>query len=109
MTPVAPLDEARGRRIAESSPGAGHGPWLRPLALTLAVAASILGANPCRSAETVVSIEVDTNDASQYQVRQMLLDRGMRATFFIPSSRIGRSGSMSLAQLRDLQNDGNEI
>ncbi|MBI4601178.1 MAG: polysaccharide deacetylase family protein, partial [Planctomycetes bacterium] len=75
-----------------------------PAVLLLLITARRAGAQ-----ETVVTLEFDDNNASQYPVRQMLRDRGMRATFFIPSPRIGRSGYMTLAQLRDLQADGNEI
>ena len=79
-----------------------------PPAIASVVAALCMAVLPLR-AETVVSLEFDDNNANQYQARQMLSDRGMRATFFIFSPRIGKSGYMTLAQLQDLKNDGNEI
>jgi peptidoglycan/xylan/chitin deacetylase (PgdA/CDA1 family) len=57
-----------------------------------------------------VSLTFDDTFADQYQVRALLSQRGMHATFYINSSRVGlNAGYMSVAQLNDLVADGNEI
>ena len=62
------------------------------------------------NAQTIVSFTFDDGDATQYQVKDLLASRGMRATFFVNSPRIGTSGfHMSWAQLDALAADGNEI
>jgi peptidoglycan/xylan/chitin deacetylase (PgdA/CDA1 family) len=58
---------------------------------------------------TIVAIQFDDGDADQFQVRSMLTNHGMDATFYINSARIGASGYMTLDQLQTLQADGNEI
>ena len=59
--------------------------------------------------QTVVSLTFDDTRANQYQVRPLLAARDMAATFYVNSSRIGRSGYMTLEQLRGLEQDGNDI
>ncbi len=76
---------------------------LAPLVLLSLLARTVEGA------ETVVSLEFDDGRDSQYQVRDLLLSYGMRATFFINSNLLGRKGYMTLAQVHDLQSDGHEI
>lgn len=67
-------------------------------------------AKPARAATpTVVSIEFDDAVGSQAVARQMLADRGIKATFFVNSQRLGTSGYLSRQQVLDLQADGNEI
>ena len=57
-----------------------------------------------------VSLTFDDTFADQYQIRSLLQQRGMHATFYVNSSRVGlNSGYMSIAQLNDLIADGNEI
>jgi hypothetical protein len=58
---------------------------------------------------TIVSLTFDDTLADQYQVGEMVAARGMRATFYVNSTRFGRSGSMTLEQVRSLQQRGNEI
>ena len=62
------------------------------------------------AAETVVSFTFDDGDATQYQVKDLLKSRGMRATFFLNTPRIGTGGFyMNWAQIDALAADGNEI
>lgn len=57
-----------------------------------------------------VTLSFDDTFADQYQVRSLLSQRHMHATFYINSSRVGlNAGYMSQAQLNDLVADGNEI
>jgi hypothetical protein len=58
---------------------------------------------------TIVSLTFDDTLADQYQLGDMLAARGMRATFYVNSTRFGNSGSMTLAQVQTLQQRGNEI
>src|SRR5262245_46151111 len=70
-----------------------------------------LTATPARAANpTVISIEFDDGNASQYQARPWLAARGLPATFYINSgTRPPSFNTMSWTQLHDLANDGNEI
>ena len=61
------------------------------------------------SSTTAVSLQFDDGAADQAVVRSMLAARGMKATFYVNSGRIGQSGYLTHAQLTDLQADGNEI
>ncbi len=58
---------------------------------------------------TIISLTFDDTLADQYQVGDWLASRGMRATFYINSTRFGNSGSMTLAQVQSLAQRGNEI
>src|SRR4051794_6284538 len=58
---------------------------------------------------TVVSLTFDDGIDEQYAAGVILAERGLNATFFVNSARIGAPGFMSMDQLRDLQSDGNEI
>lgn len=58
---------------------------------------------------TVVSLTFDDTLADQFQVGEMVAARGMRATFYVNSTRLRRSGFMTLAQARTLEATGNEI
>ncbi len=85
-----------------------------PLAVPLLIfALLVLGPGAVRAqaapSSTIVSLQFDDQDADQYQAGQMLAGRGMRATFFVNSGRIGANGYMTLAQLRELAALGNEI
>lgn len=64
---------------------------------------------PPPSASTLVSLTFDDTHEDQQQVRSILSDHGLHATFFVNSSRIGRPGYMTLDDLLGLQADGNEI
>ena len=62
------------------------------------------------NAQTIVSFTFDDGDATQYQVKELLARRGMRATFFLNSPKIGTGGFyLSWAQVDALAADGNEI
>lgn len=77
------------------------------LALSIAVTASPAGAD---GPATIVSLTFDDTLGDQYdQVRDLLRSRGMHATFYVNSGRIGGSNYMTLDQLRTLESDGNEI
>ena len=52
----------------------------------------------------------DDGDASNHaRALPLLLERRMRATFFVTADRVGRPGSLSIAQLRELHAAGMEI
>ena len=60
--------------------------------------------------ETVVSFTFDDGEAVQYQVKDNVASRDVRATFFVNSPQIGTSGFyMTWAQIDALAADGNEI
>ena len=58
---------------------------------------------------TIVSLTFDDTLADQAQVGALLTARGMHATFFINSPRIGATGYMTSAQIASLLQSGNEI
>ena len=58
---------------------------------------------------TTVSLTFDDGRPSQMAAEQGLVDRGMKATYFIISSQVGLPGVMSLANLNALKADGMEI
>lgn len=60
-------------------------------------------------ASTIISLTFDDTFADNYQVGALTAERGMRATFFINSSRIGLSGYMTKEELLALQQQGHEI
>jgi len=64
---------------------------------------------PSRTSNVVVSLTFDDTLDDQYQVGAMLASRGMHATFFINSPRVGLASYMTLAQVRELRDAGNEI
>ncbi len=80
-----------------------------PSCAVLLLATLLLRGPAIVGAETVVSLQFDDGSSSQYQVRSLLLGHGMRATFFVNSTRLGSNGYMTVAQLHDLQGDGHEI
>src|SRR5688572_33185739 len=92
----------RGRNVVPA--------WTRVLKLAFALgAAAAAFAGPAHGA-TVVSLTFDDGDASQYAVKDLLASRGMHATFFVNSAKVG-TGSfyMSWAQVDALDAAGNEI
>lgn len=58
---------------------------------------------------TVVSLTFDDGDADNYDVRPILAETGLRATFYIVSGFTGESGYMTEDQIRGLYQDGHEI
>ncbi|MDD2922252.1 MAG: polysaccharide deacetylase family protein [Anaerolineales bacterium] len=58
---------------------------------------------------TVVSLTFDDGDADNYQVRDILAENNLRATFYVISGFTGTAGYMTADQLRGLHQDGNEI
>jgi peptidoglycan/xylan/chitin deacetylase (PgdA/CDA1 family) len=58
---------------------------------------------------TIISLTFDDTFADSFQVAALAEARGMRATFFVNSGRIGQAGSLSLDQLNALQDRGHEI
>jgi peptidoglycan/xylan/chitin deacetylase (PgdA/CDA1 family) len=57
----------------------------------------------------VVSLTFDDGNADQYEARDILAAHGMRATFYLNSGRLDRSGYLSMAQAKSLVADGHEI
>jgi peptidoglycan/xylan/chitin deacetylase (PgdA/CDA1 family) len=60
-------------------------------------------------ATTVVSLTFDDTLSNQFQVADLTEARGMRAVFYINSTRIGTAGYLTAAQVMDLQTRGHEI
>ena len=58
---------------------------------------------------TIVSLTFDDTHADNWQVGAMTEARGMRATFYVNSGRIGKPGYLATGQVRDLQTRGHEI
>lgn len=91
--------------------------WFEKLVHTLTLRAAgavlALGILSCTSgaavATTVVSIDLDDGFVDDVQAASMLEARGMRATVFPISSRLGRPGYMTVDQVRSLQAAGHEI
>jgi peptidoglycan/xylan/chitin deacetylase (PgdA/CDA1 family) len=76
----------------------------------LAFPAGTGSASTTSTAPTLVSLTFDDGTSDQYQVRSMLSQDGLRATFFINSGNVGTSPSyMTWDQLTGLAADGNEI
>jgi peptidoglycan/xylan/chitin deacetylase (PgdA/CDA1 family) len=69
-----------------------------------------LSAKTLHGGRTVVSLTFDDGWADQYMnARSILAARGMRATFYVNSNRIGTLGFLTWAQLEALRADGHEI
>ncbi len=58
---------------------------------------------------TVVSLTFDDGAADNYDVRPILSQNNLHATFYISSGLTGTDGYMTGEQLRGLYEDGNEI
>ncbi|MCW2951944.1 MAG: hypothetical protein JWQ48_1114 [Conexibacter sp.] len=75
----------------------------------LALVITLVGATAAQAATTSVVLGFDGGLASQYANRAVLTNRGVHATFFVSSGKVGRAGYMTWAQLTQLQADGHEI
>jgi peptidoglycan/xylan/chitin deacetylase (PgdA/CDA1 family) len=64
---------------------------------------------PAEYKNTTVSLTFDDGDADNYQVRSVLKDNDLRATFYIISGFTGTNSYMTADELRGLYADGNEI
>jgi len=58
---------------------------------------------------TVVSLEFDDGTSDQRAIVPLLDAHGYKATFFVNSGRVGKTGHMSWGTLADLQADGQEV
>jgi len=58
---------------------------------------------------TVVTLTFDDGDADNYDVRSILAENGLQATFYVVSGFTGKPGFMTEEQLRGLSEDGHEI
>ncbi len=58
---------------------------------------------------TIVTLTFDDGDADNFAAAELLKPQGLHATFFIPSGLVGTPGYMTWEQLKQLQQDGNEI
>src|SRR5688500_14689206 len=87
-----------------------HGPaWRRGIIFMMLALSTAAFAAPAR-AETVVSLTFDDSQATQYQVKDLLASRGMHATFYVNSAKVGTSGFyMTWPQIDALAAAGNEI
>ncbi|WP_257460629.1 polysaccharide deacetylase family protein [Archangium lipolyticum] len=59
--------------------------------------------------QVAVSLNFDDGLATQLSAASMLVAHGMRGTFFVNSGRLGRSGYLTLEQVRGLHDAGHEI
>jgi len=64
---------------------------------------------PVSFANTTVTLTFDDGDADNYEIRSVLTENDLHATFYIVSGFIGMSGYMTQEQLQGLYEDGNEI
>jgi peptidoglycan/xylan/chitin deacetylase (PgdA/CDA1 family) len=85
-----------------------------PAGLVVRTVREVLGAPrppPLPPRPTTVSLTFDDGSRSQYALRPILLDHGMRATFFVNSGLVDRNdgSAMTWAQLRGLAADGNDL
>jgi peptidoglycan/xylan/chitin deacetylase (PgdA/CDA1 family) len=66
---------------------------------------------PLPTRTTIVSLTFDDGSRRQYLLRSALLDRRMRATFYINSLIVDRPNgyAMSWSQIRQLAHDGNDV
>jgi peptidoglycan/xylan/chitin deacetylase (PgdA/CDA1 family) len=62
-----------------------------------------------KAGTTVVSFTFDDGWVNQYAARWMFAAHGMKATFYVNSSRIGTDGFLSWEQLEALEEEGHEI
>ena len=91
----------------------------RPVSVLVTLVAALLipplGESPfgrpalAMPSSTFVSLQFDDGAADQAAARSILASRGMHATFYVNSGRIGLGSYLSQAQLAELQADGNEI
>ncbi len=58
---------------------------------------------------TIVTLTFDDGDADNFAAAELLRQQGLHATFFIPSGLVGTPGYMTWDELKQLQQDGNEI
>src|SRR3954447_10635973 len=79
------------------------------IALAALLVALGIPRNAQAAAPTVVSLTFDDGIGEQYAARSILAERGLNATFFVNSARIGAPGFLTIDQLKGLQADGNEI
>ncbi len=89
---------------------------LTALLLALVLAACTPGkATPTATATagpaqaTIVTLTFDDGDADNFAAAELLRQQGLHATFFIPSGLVGTPGYMTWDELKQLQQDGNEI
>jgi len=66
-------------------------------------------ATPGPAGPAFITLGFDDGYADQYQVRSLLVEHGMRATFYIISADTGTDGYMTWGQIADLYADGHEI
>ena len=80
------------------------------LAALFALVASLALAAPALAApSTTVTFTFDDGRPSQMAAAQELVNRSMKATYFIISSQVGLPGVMSLSDLNTLKAEGMEI
>lgn len=77
----------------------------------MAIAAALCLAAPlrARAGDTIVTLTFDDTLEDNFQLLELLRARGMRATFYVNSGRIGQPKYMTIDQLRLLEAAGNEI
>ena len=80
----------------------------RCLLLCVLSVAALMQSSAATAAQTVVSLTFD-DAINQSPIRNILLNHGMKGTFYINSDMIGDSGYLTKAELDALVADGNEI
>lgn len=88
--------------------------WLIAALATLAAAViaavvAVVVAPAQTNPTTVVSLTFDDGVANQMRAKSILADAGLHGTFFVPSGGIDNRGALTVAQLRAIAKDGNEI
>jgi peptidoglycan/xylan/chitin deacetylase (PgdA/CDA1 family) len=89
--------------------------WLKGVVLGFAVpvialsVAAVVHAASVASGQTIVSLTFDDGRASQVDAAAALNARGLDGTFYVNSSDIGASASLTLAELHSIAAAGHEI
>lgn len=79
------------------------------LATALATLVAGVAASPALAAPTIVTFGFDDGTADHYDIQDLLAERGVKATFFVNSGKIGDPGHLTYDQLRAMQAAGHEI
>src|SRR5437879_1383728 len=95
-------------RVSVRSHTRGLAPTRSLVCTALAILVASAG-SASAGTQTVVTLGFDDATAAQFQVGAMLASRGLNATFFVNSGRVGTSGHLTWDQIATLQAQGHEI
>jgi peptidoglycan/xylan/chitin deacetylase (PgdA/CDA1 family) len=90
----------------------GDGPCVVRRILHAAIAVALLalaGTATASAAPTIVTLGFDDGTATQYEHRMLLSERGIPATFYVNTAKLGRPGYMTWDHVATLAAEGHEI